>query len=56
MKEIKQILKDIEKLAKSASEEDRQYAQQLLEWLKSWLEPVKAQDGGDTPPPPPPHK
>jgi len=57
---MKQLIKDIEKLLKSAREEDRVYAQQLLTWLKNWLTPKgdgpQTQDGGDTPPPPPPHK
>lgn len=55
---MKQLIKDIEKLLKSSSEEDKIYANQLLEWLKEWLTPhdAEALDDSDHPPPPPPHK
>ena len=59
MKELKQILKDIEKYAKSASEEKLAYAVTLSAYLRDLLKPKTGpepeDDGGSTPPPPPPH-
>ncbi len=58
---MKELLKQIEKLYKSASPEDKAYAEALEKWLLNWLKPKPggpqpADDPGDHPPPPPPHK
>lgn len=56
---MKELIKQLEKLIKTASPEDKEYVDQLLHWLNDWLKKaqggVQTEDTGDHPPTPPPH-
>lgn len=51
-------IKELKKLYDNASETEKEYVLELLNWLNEWLsqEPgdIETQDSGDHPPPPPP--
>lgn len=56
---MKQKLKKLQELFDAASDGDKEYSKELVQWLIDWLkpkptEPHPADDGGNNPPPPPP--
>lgn len=55
---MEKIIKEIKKLLKSASAEEKARVEQELQKILDSLKggPVAQDSGGDTPPPPPPHK